>query len=69
MKVLNVEHRDVYIQVEFSYKQLRQLRDFLSHASIEYNGEEEPEMAETAQYGTDLHKFLDQFVNNLENEG
>ncbi len=69
MKVLNVEHRDIHVTVDFSFKQLQQLRDFLDHANVSYNSEEEPEMAETAEYIQHLFTFLNEFINNIENQG
>lgn len=54
MKVLNAEYRDIHIQTDFSLKQLRQIRDFLDHANVSYNSEEEPQMPEADQYVTEL---------------
>lgn len=50
MRVLNVEHRDVHVILEFSSKQLLFLRKLLEHAKIDYNGEKEPEMKQADEY-------------------
>ena len=50
MKIVEVEHRDVYVITEFSLQQLKWLEMFLSHCVVEYASKEEPEMVEADNY-------------------
>lgn len=44
MKVINVEHRDIYVTLDLSLQELKFLDQALDHTTLEFNGEEEPEM-------------------------
>ena len=47
-KIINIEQRDTYINLEFSLNELMQLKDLLDHASIEYDSEKQPELKEAS---------------------
>ena len=66
MKVLNVEHRDVHIEMDFSLKEIIYLRDLLSYVNIEYNSEQEPEVAERVSFLNDsLYPMLQGMIQNF----
>lgn len=54
MRVLDAEYRDIHVHTEFSLKQLKQLRDFMDHASVSYDSEKEPQMPDADKYITEF---------------
>lgn len=62
MRLLNMEHRDIHVVMDFSLYELTMLRDILSKAQINYNSEENPELAEASEFLTE--KFYP-FINKL----
>jgi len=66
LKVLNVEAKDIHVTFEMSATELRQVRDALSIAKIEYNSEEDPQMALSAKFLTkEFYPFIHQLVEDL----
>lgn len=55
MQVINIAPRDIYFTIDFSLNQLTYLKKILDHSTIEYDGEQEPEMAEAVEY---MNKIL-----------
>lgn len=64
--ILQVYPRDVYIQMEFSMKELQMLRLGLNLAQINANSEI-PEEWEAQKFLKDLWTFLDRFLEGEEN--
>ncbi len=63
MKVLNVEHRDVHIEMDFSLKEIVYLRDLLAHIDIAYNSEQEPELAERVDFlNNNLYPMIQELI-------
>ena len=65
MRVLNVRPKGIYIDLEFSMEQLNAVKEFLNHATCEFNSESEPEMVQISQYVQkefypDLEKLLEE---------
>ena len=68
-KVLNIEHRDIHIAFDFSIKEIQHLKDIFDHCSIEYNGEEEPEMKLADSYlQVVLYPLFSQIVEKYSSE-
>lgn len=73
MRIVNVEHRDVYIKMDFSLKELQQIRDFLEftnkYAGAFYNVENDSEMEEVIKFVTEYFQpFLSEFVKSIEKQ-
>ena len=67
MQVIDVEHRDIHVKADFSLEQLKCLKEFIRHSTVEYNSEEEPHMVETDEYiSKKLYPFLDAIIRNIE---
>jgi hypothetical protein len=67
MKIIDVQHKDIYAVAEFSLKQLKYLMMFLAKSKVEYNSEEEPEVAEAVEYVVEkLFPGLDEFIKDME---
>jgi hypothetical protein len=68
-----MEHRDIHIKMDFSLKELQQIRDFLEftnkYAGAFYNVEENSEMEKVIKYITEYFQpFLSEFVNSVEKQ-
>lgn len=69
MRITNVEHRDIFVNLEFSLEELNQILNFLSFAQVNYDSEEYPEMAESAKFvSEELFPMLNEFVNKIEEQ-
>ncbi len=68
MKILDIEKRDVYFVLEFPVKHLLHIKNLLDHASIEFDGEKEPEMKEAVEYMNKqmvpLLRWVEQYSKN-----
>lgn len=63
MRVVNVEHRDIHVTMDFSLNEIAMLRDALSVANINYNSEENPELVKAVQFLTNgFYPILDKLV-------
>lgn len=69
MKILSVAPKDVYITLEFSVEQVKQILDFLDHAEVRFDGEDEPEMKVATDYIKEvLYPQLDQVYQDVKGE-
>ena len=50
MKILAVYPKDVYVNVEFSVKQIDMILEFLDNSEVTYNKEEQPKLHEAVTY-------------------
>ena len=65
MKVVDVAPKDIYITIELSLKDTRDLLKALDRAKVDYNGKEEPEMILAAQALTTFYKILAEVEDGL----
>jgi hypothetical protein len=69
MKILNVRPKGIYVDLEFSLEELKQIQLFLSESNVEYDGKERPEMKEAVEYVADkFYPDLVLFIDNMEKE-
>ena len=70
LKILNIEAKDVHVTFEMSLTELRQLRDAISIAQLEYNSEEDPAVALAAKFLTaEFYPFINELVEDLAKDG
>ena len=65
MKVVDVAPKDIYITIELSLKETRNLLKALDKVKIDYNGQKEPEMVEAAQTLTTFYNILAEVEDGL----
>jgi len=65
MKVVDVAPKDIYITIELSLKDTRDLLKALDRAKVDYNGKEEPEMILATQALTTFYKILAEVEDGL----
>ncbi len=69
MRITNVEHRDIFITLEFSLEELNHILNFLSFAQVSYDSEKNPEMSESAEFvSQNLFPMLNEFVEKVEEQ-
>lgn len=69
MKVVNIEHRDIHIELDFSLYELTMLRNILNHAQINYDGESNPELVEADKFLTEkFYPFLERLIQSSESK-
>lgn len=67
MRLIDIEHRDLYYIVDFSREDMLHLKKILEHTNIEYDGEKEPEMVEAVNYLNDkLYPTIKKLVEETE---
>ena len=66
MKLVKIERKDVWVTLEFSAEQLYWLKILLDHAKIEYDSEEDPDMAKADDY---LQNHFYEFLKYFDEEG
>jgi hypothetical protein len=67
-KILNVEPKDIHVEMEFPIKELELLRDGLQLVTIDYDGKNEKEK-KAAGYIEEFYKFLDGFLTEVKKHG
>lgn len=65
MKVVDVAPKDIYITIELSLKETRDLLKSLDKVKIDYNGQKEPEMIEATHTLTSFYKILAEVEDGL----
>jgi hypothetical protein len=69
MRIVDIQHKDIHMLVDFSLRELRMLRDLFGCAEINYNSEEDPEMVEAVNYLEKyFYPFLDKMVKDYSGE-
>jgi len=70
MKIIDVQHKDIYAVAEFSLKQLKYLMMFLEKLQkFSQYLPEEPEMVEAVEYVNEkLFPGLEEFIKDIERE-
>ena len=69
MKVLNVRPKGIYVDLEFSLEELKQIQLFLSESNVEYDSKADPEMKESVEYvANKFYPDLVLFIENMEKE-
>lgn len=65
MKVVDVAPKDIYITIELSLKETRDLLKALDKVKIDYNGQKEPDMILATQALTTFYKILAEVEDGL----
>lgn len=69
MKIIDIHHKDIYAVAEISLLHMQYLVMFLEKTKVEYNSEEDPEMAKAVEYVTnELFPGLVKFIETIERE-
>jgi len=65
-EIIDIFPKDVHTRLEFSQQQVKYILDFLGRCTIEYNGEEEPDMAKAVDYvKNDFFKILEKVEGHM----
>lgn len=63
MRVLNVEPQDIHVILDLSLTEVKKILDALEHSEIKFDGSENPEIAEAADFLRNIFfKNLDALV-------
>ena len=65
IKIVNMEYRDIHLEIDISVKKIQFIRMLFDHAQIHYDSEEEPEMPKAIEY---LHEVLYPFLKHVDEE-
>ena len=68
MKILKVEPKDVYVDIEISLEDLKGVKIGMEAIDLRYNGDEEPEKANAAKATNEFYDMISHLIKDLDKE-